>query len=158
MIDIVAVATTVVALLVKVIGLPDQVRKNHRAKSTAGLSIPFFALAWLSYGLWAVYGAMRGDLVLTIGQGAGVVTVGIILGQAVIYRDRGDTATPPPTTSTGHPATPLASSAEYSESSTPAETPTTTPHASPQPDPAETTDNQTQSDLYSTHAPQDKII
>lgn len=87
MIAVIGVATTVVSILVKVIGLPDQIRKNHRRKSTAGLSVPFFVLGLVSYALWTVYGALKQDWVLILGQGAGMVTMGIIAWQIYRYRD-----------------------------------------------------------------------
>lgn len=85
---IIGILTTVVAVLVKVIGLPDQIRKNHKRKSTEGLSTPFFALGFLSYFLWTLYGSLKSDWVLVIGQGAGMITMGIIAYQIFIYRDK----------------------------------------------------------------------
>jgi MtN3 and saliva related transmembrane protein len=83
---IVGVATTVISILVKIVGLPDQIRKNYRRKSTSGLSIPFFTLGLVSYGLWTLYGALKGDWVLILGQGVGMLTMGVIAWQIYIYR------------------------------------------------------------------------
>lgn len=87
-IAIVSVATVTVAVAVKVVGLPDQIRKNYQRKSTEGLSVPFFMLGLLSYALWMIYGFLKGDLIVAVGQGIGVVTMGIIAYQIWIYRSK----------------------------------------------------------------------
>jgi uncharacterized protein with PQ loop repeat len=86
LITIVGILTTIVAILVKVLGLPDQIRKNHLRKSTEGLSVLFFGLGFLSYALWTFYGVLKGDWVLILGQGVGVITMGIIAVQIYRYR------------------------------------------------------------------------
>ena len=88
LITFVGVITTIVAILVKVIGLPDQIRKNHSRKSTEGLSVVFFGLGFLSYFLWTLYGGLKGDWVLILGQGAGMVTMGIIAFPIYFYRSK----------------------------------------------------------------------
>ena len=80
--------TTIVAILVKVIGLPDQIKKIYKRKSVEGISTVFFILAFVSYFLWTIHGIFQKDNVLIIGQGAGMVTTGIILGQIFIYRKK----------------------------------------------------------------------
>lgn len=85
---VVGVLTTIVAILVKVIGLPDQIRRNHKRKLAQGLSTPFFALGLLSYFLWTLYGVLKSDWVLVIGQGFGMITMGIIAYQIFIYRKK----------------------------------------------------------------------
>ena len=88
LIGIIGAATTTVAILVKFVGLPDQVIKNYKRKSTEGLSVPFFLFGLLSYVLWTFYGILKGDLVVALGQGAGVLTMGIIAYQIWLYRKR----------------------------------------------------------------------
>jgi uncharacterized protein with PQ loop repeat len=83
---IVGILTVVFSLLSKVIGFPDQMRKNYKRKSTKGLSSAFIILAFISYSLWALHGIFQNDPVLTIGQGIGVITTGLILYQIWIYR------------------------------------------------------------------------
>lgn len=85
---IIGVLTAIVAVLVKVIGLPDQIRRNHTRQSTEGLSTPFFALGFISYLLWTLYGFLKFDWTLVIGQGFGVITMGIIAYQIFIYRNK----------------------------------------------------------------------
>ncbi|PJA02029.1 hypothetical protein COX73_02940 [bacterium (Candidatus Gribaldobacteria) CG_4_10_14_0_2_um_filter_36_18] len=84
--QIIGFLTTLVAILVKIIGFPDQIKKNFIRKSTYGLSPIFFVLAFLSYMLWTVHGIYQKDGVLIIGQGVGLLTTGIILYQIIIYK------------------------------------------------------------------------
>lgn len=78
--------TAAVSILVKLIGLPDQIRKNYERKSTHGLSIPFFVLGFVAYLLWTIYGYLKQDWVVFFGQGFGMITMGIIAYQIWIYR------------------------------------------------------------------------
>jgi uncharacterized protein with PQ loop repeat len=84
---VIAILTTVISVLVKLVGLPDQIRKNHTRKSTSGLSVPFFVLGLVSYAMWTFYGALKQDWVLIIGQGIGMVTMGVIAWQIYLYRN-----------------------------------------------------------------------
>ncbi|KKQ88315.1 MAG: hypothetical protein UT12_C0022G0006 [Candidatus Curtissbacteria bacterium GW2011_GWC2_38_9] len=86
--SVIGFLTTTVAIFVKVIGLPDQIKKIYKRKSTEGISTIFFLLAFVSYFLWTIHGIYQKDNVLIIGQGAGMITTGIILGQILIYRNR----------------------------------------------------------------------
>ena len=86
--SIVGFFTTTVAILVKIVGLPDQIKKIYKRKSTEGISMIFFILAFLSYFLWTIHGIFQKDNVLIIGQGAGMITTGIILTQIFIYRKK----------------------------------------------------------------------
>ena len=83
---IIGLLTIVIGILVKVIGFPDQFRKNYQRKSTEGLSSIFIVLAFVSYILWTTHGILQNDLVLIIGQGVGIITVGMILFQIILYR------------------------------------------------------------------------
>lgn len=85
---LVGLLTTIVAILVKVVGLPDQIKKIYKRKSTEGISTVFFILAFISYLLWTIHGFFQKDNVLIIGQGAGMITTAIILGQIFIYRNK----------------------------------------------------------------------
>ena len=83
---IVAVLTVVFGVLVKFIGFPDQIRSNHKRKSTEGLSTIFIILSVITYTLWTIHGYFQKDPVLVIGQGIGIITTGIILYQIWLYR------------------------------------------------------------------------
>ena len=85
-IGVVSFLTLAIGILVKVIGLPDQIKKNYKRKSTEGQATSFWVIAWLAYLLWTYYGILKNDGVIIIGQGLGVLTTGIILWQIFIYR------------------------------------------------------------------------
>lgn len=86
--SIVGLLTLIMGIVVKVIGLPDQIRKNHKRKSTEGLSTMFMVMTFTAYSLWTLHGILRNDPVLIFGQGVGIITSGIILGQIFIYKKR----------------------------------------------------------------------
>jgi len=80
-----AVATMSVAI--KIVGVPDQIRRNYSRKSTEGLSLLFYMMSFSTYALWAIYGYLKGDWVVFLAQGAlGCVTSGIILYQFFLYK------------------------------------------------------------------------
>ena len=83
---IVGALTLVIGVLVKLMGLPDQIRKNLTRKSTRGLSTTFMILSFIAYSLWTLHGMLQKDMVLIIGQGLGIFTTAIILWQIYIYR------------------------------------------------------------------------
>ncbi len=87
---IVGILTTVLSLSTKLIGFPDQIKKNHARKSTEGISSAFFILAFLSYLLWTIHGILQNDWVVYLGQGLGVITTGVILWQIYLYKKRSD--------------------------------------------------------------------
>lgn len=87
-IGIVGFATAFISILVKAIGLPDQIRKNYRRKSTEGLSVAFFLLSVLAYALWTFYGVLKKDYVLIFGQGFGMITMVIIAYQIWLYKGK----------------------------------------------------------------------
>jgi len=83
---IVGIITTIVSILTKLIGLPDQIRKNYIRKTTRGVSSILIILLFLSYVLWTFYGFLKNDIFLMIGHGIGIITTGIIILQIIKYR------------------------------------------------------------------------
>lgn len=83
---IIGVLTTVLSILVKVVGFPDQIKKNYERKSTEGLSVWFYILSFLVYILWTLHGFLQKDWVVIAGQGLGIITTGVILYQVYVYR------------------------------------------------------------------------
>ncbi|MFA6252649.1 MAG: SemiSWEET family transporter [Patescibacteria group bacterium] len=83
---IVGFLTVGLGVLVKLVGFPDQIRKNYKNKSTQGLSTAFIGLSFLVYVMWTLHGILLKDWVLIIGQGLGIVTTGAILWQIYLYR------------------------------------------------------------------------
>jgi len=85
---IIGTLTVVFSLLAKVLGQPDQIRKNFKRKSTEGLSTIMITIAVISYSLWTIHGIIEKDWVLIFGQSLGVLTSGIILTQIILYRKK----------------------------------------------------------------------
>lgn len=83
---IVGVLTTVLSLATKVVGFPDQIKKNFVRKSTEGISTWFFILSFLAYVMWTIHGILLNDWVVYLGQGLGVITTGAILVQIYLYK------------------------------------------------------------------------
>ncbi len=88
LIFVVGVLTVLFSFLVKVIGLPDHIRKNRLLKSTKGVSTMLIFLLFLSYTLWTIYGLLANDWVVYLGHGIGIITTGIILLQVYSYRKK----------------------------------------------------------------------
>jgi len=85
---IIGFLTTALSILVKVVGFPDQIRKNHKRKSTEGVSTSFYILSFLVYVLWTIHGILQKDMVVVFGQGLGIITTGAIVYQIYIYRSK----------------------------------------------------------------------
>jgi uncharacterized protein with PQ loop repeat len=85
---IVGFLTAVFSILIKVVGFPDQIRKNYKRKSTEGVSSAFYIVAFVSYLLWTVHGVLQKDWVVILGQGLGIITTGIIVYQIFLYRKK----------------------------------------------------------------------
>ena len=78
MIAVLGTLTVIFSVLAKIIGLPDQIKKNHQRRSTEGLSLTFFGIGFISYILWTMYGIIQSDLVIVLGQGLGVLLIRLI--------------------------------------------------------------------------------
>ena len=84
---VVGFAVATMSLLVKVVGVPDQIRKNSRRKSTEGLSLRYYVMSFSTYLLWAIYGGMKMDIPVFLAQGVlGCTATRIILIQFFLYR------------------------------------------------------------------------
>ncbi len=80
--------TTTLTILIKVVGFPDQIKKNYKRKSTEGLSTPFYVLSFVTYIAWTLHGIIQNDWVVILGQGLGIITTGIIVFQIIKYRKK----------------------------------------------------------------------
>ncbi|HIG96837.1 MAG TPA: PQ-loop repeat-containing protein [Candidatus Aenigmarchaeota archaeon] len=58
---VIAFLTVIFGILAKVVGFPDQIRKNYKRKPTEGLSTIFIAIAVVSYILWTLHGLLIND-------------------------------------------------------------------------------------------------
>ena len=87
----IGIIVAIMSLLVKVVGVPDQIKKNHKRKSTEGLSLTYYVMSFSTYFLWAVYGELKEDWPVFFAQGfLGCVATGIILWQFFLYRKKRD--------------------------------------------------------------------
>lgn len=80
--------TTVLSILIKIVGFPDQIKKNYQRKSTEGVSSSFYVLSFVTYLLWTIHGLLQKDMVIILGQGLGIITTGIIVLQILKYKKR----------------------------------------------------------------------
>ena len=85
---IIGLLTTILSILIKVIGFPDQIKKNYKRKSTEGLSSTFYILSFITYMLWTLHGVLQKDWVVILGQGLGIITTGIIVYQIFLYKKK----------------------------------------------------------------------
>lgn len=85
---IIGFLTTTLSILIKVVGFPDQIRKNHQRKSTEGVSTWFYILSFITYSLWTLHGFLQKDWVVILGQGLGIITTGIVVYQIFLYRKK----------------------------------------------------------------------
>lgn len=85
---IIGLLTTILSVLIKVIGFPDQIKKNYKRKSTEGLSSTFYILSFITYMLWTLHGVLQKDWVVILGQGLGIITTGIIVYQIFLYKKK----------------------------------------------------------------------
>lgn len=83
---IVGFLTIILGILVKLVGFPDQIRRNYKNKSTQGLSTAFMVLSFIAYSMWTLHGILVNDMVVVIGQGLGIITTGAVLWQIYFYR------------------------------------------------------------------------
>jgi uncharacterized protein with PQ loop repeat len=86
MTEIVGTVAMIVTIGLYCIGLPGQIRKNHAAKSTEGLSLLMFGLQFSAFATWSAYGFLKPDYYIVLSNVPGVLGVAIILGQCAIYR------------------------------------------------------------------------
>ncbi len=85
---VVGFLTVTLSVLIKVIGFPDQIRRNHIRKSTEGLSPLLYILSFLAYSLWTLHGFLQNDWVVILGNVLGIVTTGVIVYQIFLYRSK----------------------------------------------------------------------
>ena len=85
-VGLVSLLTVIASISIKLIGEPDQIRRNYKRRSTVGLSPLLYGLSVLSYSLWTVHGFQTGDIAIIVAQSVGIVTSGIVLFQMWHYR------------------------------------------------------------------------
>ena len=90
MADFLGGAATAMGIIVALVGLPAQIVKNYKNKSTKGLSISFWLLAYINCWLWLSYGSMKAvpDWYIIIANIPFLCFASIILFQFILYRQQ----------------------------------------------------------------------
>lgn len=86
--QIMGMIAVIVTLALVAYGLTSQIYKNYKNKNTKGLSLPFFALGFMSWCVWSIYGWMRNDFFIGFSQTVGSAMNAVILLQFWLYRKR----------------------------------------------------------------------
>jgi uncharacterized protein with PQ loop repeat len=76
------------SLAIILLGLPAQIIKNYRRKSSDGLEPSLIYSVLVAYTLWSLYGWFKPDLFLAISQTPGCVLAFVLLFQMFKYRKR----------------------------------------------------------------------
>jgi uncharacterized protein with PQ loop repeat len=84
--EIVGIAVVVASISIKIVGEPDQIRRNWMRKSTVGVSPVVYGFGFISYCLWTLHGVLRADPFLILARSVGIITTGIVLFQMWKYR------------------------------------------------------------------------
>ena len=79
LLQIFGVLTVVASFAIKLIGFPEQIQKIRKAKSSHGVSNILFITSFVSFIFWTIYGFLKDDIVIILGQGLGVFVSGILL-------------------------------------------------------------------------------
>jgi uncharacterized protein with PQ loop repeat len=84
-----------VTVVYTVLGLPVQIRKNRKNRSTAGLSLVMNVMLLCTFCSWVFYGLVKTpqDWYIVGSNFPGAVCVSILLAQFWKYRDRNSGAT-----------------------------------------------------------------
>ena len=91
LIDVVGWIAFLITLIYTSLGLPDQIRKNHKNRSTQGLSLPLYVMLLFTFSIWVVYGSLKSppDWYIVGSNFPGALCVIIILYQFRIYHRSG---------------------------------------------------------------------
>lgn len=84
-IDILGWVACIITIIYTAIGLPDQVKKNYKLKSTEGLSLFLFCFLFLTFTSWVVYGICKPDWFIVVPNGLGAIFAFIIVLQIIFY-------------------------------------------------------------------------
>ena len=88
LVDIMGFTALIVTIVYTGLGLPVQIYKNFKSKSTHGLSLSMMVLLLITFLTWVVYAAVKTppDFYIIISNSIGFFSVAVILWQFYIYR------------------------------------------------------------------------
>lgn len=69
-------------------GIGHQAVKNHRRKSTDGISVPFFVVGIIAYAWFTFYGILVRSYPVIAAQLPGIILDAVIIGQIIHYRKK----------------------------------------------------------------------
>jgi uncharacterized protein with PQ loop repeat len=85
-VDIVGITASFISVIYTGLGMPVQIYKNFKVKSTKGLSLSMMILMFSTLTSWVIYGILKIDWYIVIPNFIGMITVSIIFVQFWIYR------------------------------------------------------------------------
>jgi uncharacterized protein with PQ loop repeat len=85
--NIIGIITVVLSLIVTGVGLTSQARKNHKRRSTEGLSHFYFVILAISYTFWTIYGFVLDDLIIIIPMSIGAMMSWFVVTQFFFYKN-----------------------------------------------------------------------
>lgn len=88
-VDILGVAAMATSIVYTGMGLPMQIWKNYRTKSTKGLSLFFASIMFVSLLAWAFYGFAKDDFYILFPNAMGAVFSVVLLWQFCVYSSSG---------------------------------------------------------------------
>ena len=84
--ELMEIIASIITMLFIMIGLPSQIIKNYRTKSTKGLSVLFFIMSFLTWCSWSAFGYLANSIFMAVAQGLGAIMTFIIMMQFIIYK------------------------------------------------------------------------
>jgi len=76
---------SIITVIYTSLGLPAQILKNIRLKSTKGLSLFLFSFLFLTFLSWVVYGFTKADWFIVVPNGLGAFCAFVLVFQITYY-------------------------------------------------------------------------
>lgn len=88
-VEIAGYVATTITVIYTCFGLPVQIVKNSRSKSTEGISLVMMLMTFCTFTSWVTYGAVKPqpDWFVIVSNAPGSVCILIILVQFYLYRE-----------------------------------------------------------------------
>lgn len=87
-IDTIGYIACVITIVYTSFGLPNQILKNYKLKSTASLSLMLFVLLFFTFSSWVVYGIIKPDWFVAIPNALGAFFAFILVCQIIYYSNQ----------------------------------------------------------------------
>lgn len=83
---IIEIAVLVSSVLLKCVGMPDQVRKLYKTKNSSGFSLLYYILLDVTYLLWIIHGSYKNDWVVISTSIIGAIATSVIVLLVIKYK------------------------------------------------------------------------